>query len=431
MNYSITNIKIKLYNYSIIFVSAFPLLGLKNTVLAILLFSLLSIYVFITEKNYRKIKKKDIINIFVLSSYYLLLIISFFISSDKETSLKLLEQNSSFLIFPLLLVINKNFIYESTLRKSLIVFVISNLILAIYVWYNISLYGITKAFNENTYYYPILRLLFNRLTGIHLPYLGMLFIFSSLIITRQLLQVKKIFTIKNIFFLLVLMFLLISVFTFAARQSIVLFFLIFSGLIFFNIKNKLKKTLFFLIIILLTTPLFYMPNIQNRIKEITEAKLILPTKGQASDQVNFRYGIYNCTFELIKQNWIIGVGPENIQKRLNECYSCYTYKNFDDFQHKSYNTHNQFFDMFLKFGLFGLFWFIIYLFWGIRYKFEYYYIFIILSVLSMLTENILDRQVGIVFFNFFNSMFFVQYLNDKDFEKINIVKKRNEESINS
>jgi preprotein translocase subunit SecG len=36
----------------------------------------------------------------------------------------------------------------------------------------------------------------------------------------------------------------------------------------------------------------------------------------------------------------------------------------------------------------------------------------------MLTENILDRQIGIVFFNFFNSLFFVQNLNKKNIKKV-------------
>ena len=115
--------------------------------------------------------------------------------------------------------------------------------------------------------------------------------------------------------------------------------------------------------------------------------------------------------EGIKQNWIFGVGPANVQKELDNCYSAYTYRNqYDDFNKKTYNTHNQYFDVLLKFGIFGLLFFIVFLFWGINYKSEYYYIFLLLIFFSMLTENILNRQVGIVFFNFFNCLFFVQHL---------------------
>jgi O-antigen ligase len=418
MNFSELTNKEKLFNYTILLVSIFPILGLKISVSIIFLFGFFSIYIFFSEKNYTYVTKTDLKNVFVLTSFYLALLISCLFTTDKLITLKLLEQNSSFLIFPLFLILNRRFIHSSTLSLSLTFFVLSNVCLAIYVWLNIYHYGISKAFNENTYYYPILRLYFSRLTGIHLPYLGMLFVFSSLIIVNRLLKSEKGITIKKTIEILFLLFLLISVFTFAARQSIVSFLLISSFLIFFNLISNLKKTVYFSAVVVISIPLFSIPSVQNRIKEFTEAKLILPSKDQNSDQVNFRYGIYNCTLKLIQEHWKSGVGAENVQKKLNECYSSYTYKGFDDFQHKTYNTHNQFFDILLKFGVFGFLCFFVYLFWGIKLKSDYYYIFIALSILCMLTENILDRQIGIVFFNFFNSLFFVQNLNKKNIKKV-------------
>lgn len=419
MNFKNIYNKIKIYNYSIILVSIFPLLGLKRTVFAIFIFSILSIFIFVTERNYKNFYRQDIKNILVLSSYYLVLLVSYFVSSDKLISIKLLEQNSSFIVFPLFLIINKNSIYKSTLIRSLNAFVVSNIAIAIYVWSNIYLYGIAKSFEENTYYNQVLRIFFSKFTGIHLPYLGMLFVFSCLILLNQVLKVKEGLLEKTVK-TFSLLFLLFSVFTFAARQSLLLFFLISFFLIIFKTKSFQKKIFFFSSIILISVPLFYLPSVKIRINEIKQTKLILPTKGQNSDEVNFRYGIYSCTFKLIEENWLTGVGPENIQKKLNECYLDYTYKSFDDFQHKTYNTHNQFFDFFLKFGILGLLWFIVFIFWGIKNTSEYFYIFISLSVLCMLTENILNRQVGIVYFNFFNSLFFVEYLNGKKKTQVNL-----------
>ncbi len=412
--------KIEFYNFSVILVSTFPLLGLKKTVFAIAIFVFFSIYIFIAERIYRNLNRQDLKNILVLSSYYIALLIFYFLSSDKSISLKLLEQNASFIIFPILLLINKSVVSKSTLNRSLNVFVISNVIVAIYVWSNIYSYGIVKSFEENTYYNPVLRFFFSRLSGMHLPYLGMLFVFSCLVLLNQLLYKEKEPLLKKIFKAGVLLFLLISVFTFAARQSLIIFFIISFFIIILKTKTVQKKTLILASTILISIPLFYLPSVKIRIDEIKQTKLILPTKGQNSDEVNFRYGIYDCTFKLIKQNWLTGVGPENVQKRLDECYSSYTYKSFDDFQHKSYNTHNQFFDILLKFGIFGILGFILYIFWGIKNNLEYYYIFISLCILSMLTENILNRQVGIVFFNFFNSLFFVEYLNRKRDMKVNL-----------
>jgi O-antigen ligase len=332
----------------------------------------------------------------------------------------LLEQNASFIIFPIFLIINKSVVSKSTLNRSLNVFVITNVVLAIYVWSNIYSYGIVRSFEENTYYKPVLRFFFSRLSGMHLPYLGMLFVFSCLILFNQLLKRERGSLLKKIFKSFVLLFLLISVFTFAARQALIIFFIISFFIIIFKSKTIQKKILILTSTILISIPLFYLPSVKIRIDEMKQTKLVLPAKGQKSDEVNFRYGIYNCTFRLIKQNWLSGVGPENVQKKLDECYSSYTYESYDDFRHKTYNTHNQFFDILLKFGIFGIFGFILYIFWGIKNNLEYYYIFISLCILSMLTENILNRQVGIVFFNFFNCLFFVEYLNRKRDIKFNL-----------
>ena len=68
---------------------------------------------------------------------------------------------------------------------------------------------------------------------------------------------------------------------------------------------------------------------------------------------------------------------------------------------------NQYIDFFIKYGIFGIFGFILFLFWGIRNNYILYKIFLLIFLISLLTENILDRQVGIVFFSYFNSIFFI------------------------
>ena len=59
----------------------------------------------------------------------------------------------------------------------------------------------------------------------------------------------------------------------------------------------------------------YLITIKNRLNDLKITKLILPQKNQTSADVNFRYGIYNCTWYLLKENWMFGVGPQNVQKK--------------------------------------------------------------------------------------------------------------------
>ena len=178
-----------------------------------------------------------------------------------------------------------------------------------------------------------------------------------------------------------------------------------------SFKSEIASCTFVDIIFLV----FSIPSSKKRIDEIWNAKLILPNESQKSEEVNFRYGIYHCVSFVLKENWIMGVGPGNVQKKLDNCYAGYTYKNYDDYTKIEYNSHNQYLDIWLKYGIFGLVLFFVFLLWGIKNMNLYYGIFIFIIMAAMLTENIFDRQIGVVFFTFFNTLFFI---NRKDhFEK--------------
>ena len=407
----ITNKKIDLYNYAIILVSIFPILGLKKSSISIIIFSVFSVVIFFSERNYKEIKKKDLLNFFILSSYFIAYFISYFFVDNKTIMLKLLEQNLSFLVFPLFFIFNNKSIYSSTLKKSLKFFVISNVLLAILIWYRILEVGLTKILREDNYYNPIVRNIFSDISEMHLPYLGMLYVFSSLVLLNNVIkhERRKIFIILNVLAIIILLF---SVFLFASRMALFIFLFIATIMILKEINLK-KKIIFFVLSFILILPVYFIPTIKNRLNDLKITKLILPQKNQTSADVNFRYGIYNCTWYLLKENWMFGVGPQNVQKKLDECYSNYTYKNYDDFNKVTYNTHNQYFDVFLKYGILGLLLFFIFLFWGIKNKNPIYWFFLFLILFSMLTENIFNRQIGIVFFNFFNTLFFLSYLKSK------------------
>lgn len=403
-----------IFNYSLILISIFPIIGLKKSALTIIFFCVFSTYIFFSEKNYKLINSKDFINILILSSYYISLLVSYVFTENKVVISNLLEKSLCFLVFPLFLIINKSSISKETYKKCLIGFAYSNVGLALWVWYKIFLHGIIKSFEENNYYNPILRNIFNDISEIHLPYLGVFFVFSSLILLKDIFDSKKKQYSKHFIYIFFVLILVLSIFTFAARLALVLFFILFFLIIFSEIKTSNYKVILAILSLIIAIPLFSLSSVKNRIKEITEAKLILPSKGQSSDQVNFRYGIYNCDYILLKDNWLFGLGADKVQEKLNKCYSSYTYKNFDDFKNINYNTHNQYLDVLLKYGIFGLILFFIYLLWGIKNKLDIYKYFLFIVVMSMISENIFDRQVGIVFFNFFNTLFFVNYLKTNE-----------------
>jgi O-antigen ligase len=403
--------KIDFYNYLTILLGSFPILGLKKSVFAIIVWAVFSLFILISKKSYSLISKKDTINVMVLTSYYLVFIVGFFFIEDKKLATRFLEKNIAFLIFPLFLILNKTFIYDDTLKKSIHVFIISNLILATYIWIVILSKGYFEVMKSDTYYNPVIRNLFSDISEIHLPYLGILFVFSSIMLLKDILYSELKVTLINLFRLLAIALLIFSVISFAARLALFLFLLLSLILVFKVVSSFWSKIVFAGCLLSVVFLVFAIPSSKKRIDEICNTKLILPNATQKSEEVNFRYGIYHCVGGILKEHWLFGVGLGNVQKELDSCYSGYTYKNYDDYSNVTYNSHNQYFDLWLKFGIFGVVLFLVFLLWGSNNIGLSYGIFIFIIMASMLTENIFDRQVGVVFFTFFNSLFFINRKN--------------------
>jgi O-antigen ligase len=403
--------RIKIYNYLTILIAVFPILGLKKSVFTIIIWALFSIFIVISEKSYKTISKKDGINLLVLTSYYFAFVISFFFTDDRTLASRFLEKNIAFLLFPLFMIVNKDFIFLDTLKKALYSFIFSNLILASYIWIIILSKGYAETMAADNYYNPTIRNIFSDVSGIHLPYLGILFVFSSLILLKDILFSEQKVSILNAVRLLAISLLVFSVVAFAARLALFSFLLVSIFLIFKITKTVGIRIVFISGFFLLLLAVFIVPSSKKRIDDVFNSKLILPNKNQNSSEVNFRYGIYHCASTILKENWITGIGPGNVQKKLDDCYSDYTYKNYDDYSHIEYNSHNQYIDICLKYGVFGLIAFLIFLFWGVNTKDLIYHVFLFIILIGLVTENLFDRQIGVVFFTFFNSLFFINKTN--------------------
>lgn len=398
--------RLKNYKYITALVAAFPLLGSKAGIFAVMLWCIYSLFIALKTKSYR-LDKNDTRDIVILSVLYLSYIVSYFFAADKHEVGKLLERNIPFLVFPLFMIMNKQFITTATLRLSLNVFAVSCILLCLYVWGVILSTGIGEIFKEDHYYNPVIRNIFSDVSDIHLPYLGMLFVFASSVFLYHMLT-----AVSQNYWLMVaralgIVFLLVSVAVFMARTSLFIFFVI---VVFFSLKKiKTGRQLLWVGVLgtIFIASILLLPSAQRRIKESLTAKYELPHAGQPSEEVNFRYGVYHCVQKVLKDNWLTGVGVDNVQKELDNCYSAFTYRATDDFIHISYNSHNQYLDIMLKYGVFGLAVFLVSLLWGIKNRNTLYQGFIIIIFIALLTENMFTRQVGILFFTFFNALFFV------------------------
>jgi O-antigen ligase len=144
----------------------------------------------------------------------------------------------------------------------------------------------------------------------------------------------------------------------------------------------------------------------------TELKL---TKGISSKEyppalansINSRKVIWLCTLKNLRENnqWFLGVGTGDVQDHLTSCYkdsNPYMYK------HREFNAHNEYLQTLLRNGIFGLLILLIIIIFalktGIQLNAYLYTGFVVFFFLSNLTESMLTRQAGVLFYALFNSL---------------------------
>lgn len=123
--------------------------------------------------------------------------------------------------------------------------------------------------------------------------------------------------------------------------------------------------------------------------------------------INIRYINWGCSFKALNEDntWLTGLGIGNTQEKLNLCYkdlNPWIYEN-------EMNAHNEYLEEMLRNGLAGLFILVLCLaiptVLSLRHKKYTYLSFLVLIIVCCLTENILSRQAGIMFYALFNSVF--------------------------
>ncbi|QLG45237.1 O-antigen ligase family protein [Costertonia aggregata] len=128
-----------------------------------------------------------------------------------------------------------------------------------------------------------------------------------------------------------------------------------------------------------------------------------------------RVVIWKNSLELAKESPFIGYGTGDVQDKLIDTYK----KNNELWRMQFFNSHNQFLDYQLRYGLPGVLLLIAFLFYYFRYAWlniDFLYLsFLIIITMGFLSENFIQRHWGIVFFTFFNSLFYyrIKQLNTK------------------
>ncbi len=349
---------------------------------------------------FKILRLKKIVLLFV--STYLIYVVCLIYSENLKSGLFILEKKIPLLIFPLILATISLTTDQAT--KVFFSFIFSCFLATMVSYFYVFNLSTSINTSSNDWYRDILI----DFMDLHPTYFGMYICFSIVFLlvylsndwNRLPLWKKYVLLFILLYFVAYLLFL-------SSRIPIVVLVVLIIG-IGFKSWIKFKKIAAMLIVISIAAGFFFSTRVQSltgRFREIFVTQWAPPV-GIYYNSTNLRIGIYFCSIPILIDNWFLGLGTGDVQGCLNKCYKD---KGFSDVMHKDQlNSHNEYINVWLNTGLIGIILFLLSLLVPFRLTFLkanlFYMAFIILMMISFLTENVLERQKGIVFYSFFNSL---------------------------
>lgn len=335
------------------------------------------------------------------SALFILLAVTFLYSENSEYAIKKLSRMASLIVFPALF---------SLIRKEndQAIFKYHNYYLWIYVvgvavfnigafmWFYITNYSFAEMIEH---FATVVRVDMGK-WRIHPIYLSMhcaVAILFSMYLIKAAKSRSLIALLLGVDIILILFLLL-----YAKKGPLLALLIVFTLFIAFQRKQGLVKPYIIAmgIVVGLTVAI---PKTRNKFVELLKIENL--DKGSLTS-TNIRYTIYASAKELIAQAPLLGYGVGDYNDTLQ---SSYKEKNNAILIVGRYNSHNQYFSLMLMGGVVALMVFSLMLainfVFAIRYDNQLLILLLIFYGLVMLTENILEREQGVIYFSLFLSYF--------------------------
>ncbi|KQC30607.1 O-antigen ligase family protein [Flagellimonas eckloniae] len=402
-----TKLGISWENLIILFAITLPLgRGLFNSVF-LLIIGYWLYKIFKGEINFRR---KDLIFLIVVCSYYFYSIVSLIYTDNIEYGLDKIYSQSFLLFFPLFFLSFKEEIGNRTYLKTFQGFWFS-LTAVSFLSIAKQLYGVLSG------KYGLETLTENNLSTsiVDNYFLGFSLLISFCLITYTYIKLFKnhirlfrpiALEIATVFILTITLILLNSrnlIFLTAACVCTLFF-----------VQSVLRKTpfLFIKILFAMVAVIFLNycanPYFGKKMKEVVNYN-----QENSKDKYwgGMRQSIWDCTVKVIKTDPIIGVGVGDQKDQLELCYKIYMHNRLFA-MNNNFNTHNIFLQIFLGTGVLGVVLFLFSFVYMIRIAIlsnnGYYIIFVGVFILAGLTESYFERNLTMAFFSFYNCLSFFQ-----------------------
>lgn len=280
----------------------------------------------------------------------------------------------------------------------------------IVLWANLLV--LTKGFipaGENTEFTYLYRIAIEEYSGLHPTYYCAIVYFAAFIKLNHVLYPADESDRKWLWInLAIIAICVVGGLAAASRATFLAFCLIAFCLVIIKVKSHPKRWLFLGGLFVGLVLFLLMPPVQNRLKEINMQNMQAPS-GNNDNGTNVRSGIYACNISLLKEHWLLGVGTGDVQAALNECLSTFDTHVYDI---HNYNTHNEYLNSWLSAGLLGFLIFTgtllycLYYAWKTQNSLQVYFMLFVL--ICFFTENYLERQAGVTFYAFLQTLFFMK-----------------------
>ena len=362
----------------------------------------------ISEKWMLLRKRKEII---IMILFFLLNCLSALLSENRKEGISLIGIRISLFIVPVAI----GTLYIKNILKERLVFGFAvattcatffSLLWAI--WHSAKYHDLSLLYNDNL----------SGIVNFQSIYFALLlnlamFSFIYLLIKKSVLVNKKVLVP-------VLLILFVAHFLLASRIAIII---LYSTIFIFAIlrivyQKKIMEGIILIAGLCLTSFLLvkFFPKTVNRFEELSYIKFDYSSTAKEShfnmqltaDQwngANIRIAVWRCAWTVIKNNMALGTG---LGDKMDELKKQYEKKGFAFGIKTNRNTHNNYLDVWMSLGLTGLIiflcgFFIFPLFRCIKFSDWYGLVIVICFMLSLFTENYMDRTIGNVLLAFFLS----------------------------
>jgi len=386
----------KLIIYVIFSFGLFPIIPDKIKGFQIIIFFCLAVIFLIKEKP----KKLDYKIFLVNSSLYIFYVFSLIYTDDLFRGINILtETRFTALIFPLIFLIlskHKEIYSKEVFKKFKKIFVFSTVIFCVIYF----LFLPFKAAEPDPFFhFPSIFFFRNGL--IEIPFIGIHPIYGSIYLGLSIIFILKDLIVTKIkpLQIVLLSIIITTLFLLSSKMTVIALILIGVFHLFYFHKNTYREIFFLVIAIIFSIGIIsQIPSVKYRINELFKQETY--TEYRRHNSTSIRISILKCGIQLAKNNFLFGVGIGDVSHKLVDCYKDISY----DLVDKRYNSHNQYLSILITTGIFGLICFCYFLYINLALSFSLidktHFYLIIFYLFNFISENVLERQNGIILFFF-------------------------------